>query len=92
MTKEDYITILAQFNLDFYLDYDQWDEKGWIRMCSERTDDSNEERKSKDDWFKPLIIYKDDKDNMHRIGRYVYAMGRYSVKKQIKALTNLGSL
>lgn len=92
MTKEDYIRILNEFNLDFYVDYDQWEEKGWIRVQSERTDKGNEERVSKDDWFKPLIIYKDDSDNMHRIGRYVFAMGRYSVKKELKRLMTLGSL
>jgi len=90
MNKDELIHLLNQFNLDFYVDYDQWEEKGWIRVQSERTD--SDKRTSKDNWFKPLILYKHDNNNLHSIGRYVYAMGRYSIKKQIRELTNLGSL
>lgn len=90
LSKEELLHILNEFNLDFYVDYDQWEEKGWIRVKSERINE--DEHTSKDDWFKPLILWKDDTDNLHRIGRYVYAMGKYAVKKQLKGLLNLGSL
>jgi hypothetical protein len=62
-----------------WIDYDQWYEKGWIRIESLNHD------------LKPLIIYQDENEEaiLEELRNYMYSIGAYSFKEKFKSLFDL---
>lgn len=63
-----------------WIDYDQWYEKGWIRIESLNHKD-----------LKPLIIYQDENEEaiLEELRNYMYSIGAYSFKERFKSLFDL---
>lgn len=85
-TKEEAIEKRHKFVMDsvktfgLYIDYDQWNEKGWIRIESLNHKD-----------LKPLIIYQDETEEeiLEELRKYMYSIGAYSFKERFKSLFDL---
>jgi len=79
--KEKYkfvISSIETFGLP--ISYDQWYEKGWIRIESQVWGD-----------FRPLIIYSDMSESaiLSELRSYMYSLGAYSFKLKLKNLFDL---
>ncbi len=85
-TKEEEIEKRHKFVLDsvetfgLSVSYDQWNEKGWIRIESNVWTD-----------FRPLIIYQDENEEviLDVLRNYMYCLGEYSFKSKFKNLLDL---
>jgi hypothetical protein len=73
-------TIKSVLTFGLHIDYDQWNEKGWMRINS---------RDLKD--FRPLIIFQDWEEEfiLHELRNYMYSLGAYSFKLKFKNLLDL---
>jgi hypothetical protein len=62
------------------VDFDQWNEKGWIRIESKVWTD-----------FRPLIIFQDFTEDaiLDELRNYMYCLGEYSFKSKFKNLLGL---
>jgi hypothetical protein len=85
-TKEEAIEKKHKFIIDsvktfgLYIDLDNWEEKGWIRIESLNHKD-----------LKPLIIYQDETEEtiLNEFRNYMYSIGAYILKERFKGLFDL---
>ena len=80
MQKGDYIDIAS--GLGFHLDYDQWEERGWMRMQLKDSLDEKEFR-----W----IIYKDSEISwtMKQAGNILFKAGQKAKIQQLSQYIDL---
>jgi hypothetical protein len=81
MTKEKIVKIVCK--MGFYLDYDQWDEKGWMRFELNRQDLDEKDLR--------LIWYKDvaDEENFAEAADILFRAGQ---KHKAQVINKLDSL
>jgi hypothetical protein len=66
------------FGLD--VDYDQWKEKGWVRIKSKVWTD-----------FRPMILFQDQTEEviLDELRNYMYCLGEYTFKLKFRNLFDL---
>ena len=71
---------IRHLGLGLYVDFEQWENKGWVRIQTNQIPS-----------MEPLILWKDESraKTTNSIGRYIFKMGEESIKNGMADLLNL---